>query len=637
MRTLAVWGPANMRAFKALALGLALLALVSACDFYGSTSTDNGAGDPGSAPAGPSGSGGASGEQAPPFEMTEAAPAGSRDTVIAIPSVPGTLSVAVGANQTLTVTFVSSDGLPIRGLAISGTTLPAGWSGLEDSGCRPVGAGDSCVATLTYAPTSVGSGSLALNYVFIDNAEMQLTGSLVIPYLATPNNNVVASASLTGEVDAAVGGDKQTVAVNFTTDDGNAATQLTVTNGLANLPAGWTSGAPAFSCAIVSTGSGCQLLLAFGPASRTNGVLALDYSYVDDTGASRTGTLNIPYAATSNGNIVATVAPSGQVTAVQGGGVQPVSINFTTADGRPASDLIVLSNLGALPAGWTSQSAKFTCADVSTGNGCQLGLTYAPSAVGRGTLSLDYYYADAAGTFRIGTVVVPYAATTEDNVVGTATPSGQVSAIVGRASPSIVVTFTTDDGRPATALEVTGGLSVLPSGWSSAQGAAFSCPGVSSGSGCQLGLSYTPAFADTGTVALKYSYLNNAGEAKTGTVDIPFRATTDNQVDGAPSQSPLAVASGSVTPVTILFTTDDGNPATGFAITSGLAPLPAGWSSNSGTFTCAIVDASSACELDLSYAPAVPASGTLTLGFSYVNNSGITRSDSVSIDYSAGP
>ncbi len=37
-------------------------------------------------------------------------------------------------------------------------------------------------------------------------------------------NNVVASLSPSGEIDAAIGGSKQSVSVTFTTDDGNAAT-----------------------------------------------------------------------------------------------------------------------------------------------------------------------------------------------------------------------------------------------------------------------------------------------------------------------------------------------------------------------------------------------------------------------------
>jgi hypothetical protein len=625
-----------MQAIKALPVGLLLLALLSACGFSGGSST--GSDSPATESAGAASSSASASSSSSMTESSGTTTSGSEDEIVATPSVPGTLSVTAGANQTLTVTFTSSDGQPIRGLAISGTTLPTGWTGLDGYDCRVVGAGDSCVATLNYAPTSVGSGTLTINYIFIDNADSPQTpgGSVVIPYTATPNNNVAAVASPTGQVAAAVGGAKQAVTVNFTTDDGNAATQLTVTSDLTNLPSGWSSGASSFSCAIVSSGNGCQLLLGFAPASAMSGVLALQYSYVDDTGASRTGTLNVPYASTSNGEVVATVAPSGQITAVQEGGVQPVSIAFTTADGRPASGLLVLSDLAALPAGWSSKTTKFTCASVSTGSGCQLALDYAPSAVARGTLSLDYYYLDADGTVSIGTVNVGYAATTNDNVVGTAAPSGQVSTIVGQTSP-VAVTFTTDDGRPATALEVTGGLAALPAGWSSAQGATFSCAGVSSGSGCQLMLSYTPTAAGSGTVALSYSSLNDAGEAKTGTVDIPFLATTDNTINAAPSPSSLSVTSGSVTPVTIVFTTSDGNPATGFAITSGLSPLPSGWSSSSGTFSCATVDGTGACQLSLTYAPTAPASGTLTLGFSYLNNSGIAQTGSVSVGYTASP
>ncbi len=83
------------------------------------------------------------------------------------------------------------------------------------------------------------------------------------------------------------------------------------------------------------------------------------------------------------------------------------------------------------------------------------------------------------------------------------------------------------------------------------------------GAGCQLALTYAPSGADSGTLALSYTYDNNAGVAKTGSVSIPYRATTDNNVAAAPSQNPLAVLIGSSTNVNIVFATDDPNPATG--------------------------------------------------------------------------
>ena len=62
---------------------------------------------------------------------------------------------------------------------------------------------------------------------------------------------------------------------------------------------------------------------------------------------------------------------------------------------------------------------------MSTGNGCQLGLSYTPSAAASGSLTLNYSYTDDAGVAKTGSVRLPYAATANDNVVGTASPWGR--------------------------------------------------------------------------------------------------------------------------------------------------------------------------------------------------------------------
>ena len=41
---------------------------------------------------------------------------------------------------------------------------------------------------------------------------------------------------------------------------------------------------------------------------------------------------------------------------------------------------------------------------VSTGNGCQLALTYTPTSAGTGTLTLSYSFTDNAGAAKTGTV-----------------------------------------------------------------------------------------------------------------------------------------------------------------------------------------------------------------------------------------
>ncbi|HEY4444513.1 MAG TPA: hypothetical protein VGN30_09550, partial [Steroidobacteraceae bacterium] len=571
-------------------------------------------------------------------------PTGSSDSVIATASVAGPLSATVGAKQTLSITFTSSDGSAISGFGISGNlaTLPAGWSGPGSLSCASVSAGSGCVLNLTYAPSAAGSGTLTINYVYVDNATVPNTnGSVSIAYAATTANNIVAAASPTGEVDDAVGAGSQSVSVSFTTDDGNAATNLMLTTDLTALPAGWSSSAASFSCAIVSAGSGCQLPLTYAPAASGRGTLTVNYSYTDNSGMARSGALNIPYATTAANTVVATAAPAGQINAVEKSGAQPVAITFTTDDGKAASALYITSNLAALPAGWSSGSRSFSCAGVSTGNGCQLHLTYTPAALTSGTLILDYAYTDGAGVPQTGSLNLNYAATTDDNAVANAAPSGQINAVAPAGSVPVSVTFTTDDAREATALQLTSSLSALPAGWSSTA-SSFSCSGFSSGTGCQLPLTYAPALADSGTLILSYTYVDNAARSKSGSVNIAYRATTNDNVVWAAVPATAAVSiSGIGMPATaavaVTFTTDDGNPASGFAITSDLTALPAGWSSASASFACVTVSTGTVCQLGLLYAPTMVANSTLSLNYSYSDNSGTAKTGSVSIPYTATP
>src|SRR6185437_1212758 len=127
---------------------------------------------------------------------------------------------------------------------------------------------------------------------------------------------------------------------------------------------------------------------------------------------------------------------------------------------------------------------------------CALTLTYAPTSIGAGSLTLAFHYVDAAGTAQMGNAVVFYASSSADNVVATAAPSGQINAMVGGGSQGVELTFTTDDGAPATQLAVTTDLTALPAAWSSAT-RSFACATVSTGSGCQLALMFAP----TGVIA----------------------------------------------------------------------------------------------------------------------------------------
>ena len=614
-----------------LLLGVLSLPILSAC---GSTSMGSESGT-----IQPTGTGGTM--PVAPVTPPKAAPvgggvSGTDNTVSATASV-GSVSVAVGASQTISITFTSADGLPLTGFSVYGSlgTLPADWSAPSSLTCANVGPGSGCVLTLNFAPTAIETGTLTLDCVYVDNAGLPRTPGpcLTLTYASTASNNVVASVSPSGEIDAAIGGGKQSVTVTFTTDDGNAATALSVTGLAASLPAGWSSTAAGLSCAVVSTGSGCQLPLSFSPTAAGNGTVTLNYTYVDGTGASRSGSLNIPYATTTNGTVTTSVSPTGEVNAVNMGG-QSVAVTFTT-EGGTAAGLSLLTDLTKLPPGWSSSAKTFGCDSVSTGNGCQLQLQYSPTALTAGTLSLRYGYNDASGTPNFGVVNIPYAATTNDNVVGTAAPSGQITAMLGSPGQPISIAFTTDDARLATALQVTSNLTTLPAGWSASAG-AFSCNVVTSGATCQLMLTYAPTGVDNGTLNLGYSYVNNAGESKSGSVGIPYQTTTNDNVVGTATPTMLAAVTGSSNPVTVTFTTDDGNFASGLA--ADLSTLPLGWTAPVSSFACASVSVGTTCQVVLTYAPTAAASATtLPFGFSYVNSAGTHQTGTVSIPYSAAP
>jgi hypothetical protein len=199
---------------------------------------------------------------------------------------------------------------------------------------------------------------------------------------------------------------------------------------------------------------------------------------------------------------------------------------------------------------------------------------------------------------------------------------------------AVSVTFTSDDSRPTTDLRLINDPAQLPPGWSG-EPSDFKCIEAATGSACRLQLTYAPMKADAGTLVLKYAYDNNAGQAKTGTVNIPYRAATDDNVIGTPSEASVAVTTGTSTAIDVIFTTDDGNAGGNLSISSGLTSLPAGWSSGSSSFNCAAVGGGAACKLSLNFAPTAPDSGTLTLIFGYINNAGIAKTGTVAIAYSA--
>jgi len=440
------------------------------------------------------------------------------------------------------------------------------------------------------------------------------------------------AVSPTVGVDAVINGGRQTVSLSFNSTDSSTLTNLKVTAGLSSLPAGW-SGPTSFSCATVSTGSGCLLNLVYAPTAVGSGALKIDYGYTDSAGAAQTGTATVNYAGTTNNNVLGTVSPAGQIVATIAQGSQKAIVNFTTDDGNSASAFTLTTALSTLPAGWASSASSLTCGSVSTGSGCQLPLTYTPTAPASGTLSLAYSYTDNSGDAKTGTVAARYAATANDNIVGTVAPTGQIGGPIGNAAQAVAVIFTTDDGFIATDLSVTSDLSSLPLGWS-ASANSLTCASISTGAGCRLNLSFIPTATATGTLTLGYAYNNNAGTAKTGTANIAYQSTSHNSVLGTPNPAgTVRVKVGANKQIQLIFTTNDGNTATHFKVTSDLTALPAGWSGTNG-FACDAVNSGTGCSLPLSYAPLTNATGNLTLNFSYTDSAFTAQTGTGTVSYS---
>lgn len=342
------------------------------------------------------------------------------------------------------------------------------------------------------------------------------------PSAAAPaaDNTVVATSSPSSPVSGTLGS-TQTISVSFNSSDGNSARNLQITTDLSSLPSGWSAAPVPFSCSRVDTGSGCLLNLTFAPTLLSSGTITLDYRYTSSAGVGKSGTFALDYQATANNNVIATTQPSGQISVITGA-QQTVNVTFTTDDGNLATGLLLTSDLGTLPPGWSSRSNRFACATVSTGTNCRLSLNYAPLAIDRGSFRLNYTYTNNTGSNASGRLDIAYAATADNNVVSSVSPSGTITVTTGDAE-NVTVNFVTDDGNPATALSINTDLTALPPGWS-ATPAPFRCASVSTGNACQLALRYAPSAAASGTLALQYGYTNNTGIAKTGTVNIPYAA-----------------------------------------------------------------------------------------------------------------
>lgn len=291
-------------------------------------------------------------------------------------------------------------------------------------------------------------------------------------------------------------------------------------------------------------------------------------------------------------------------------------------------------DLSTLPAGWAGP-AQFSCDSLSNDSGCLLGLSFTPTSSDQsGTLSLPYTYVEN-NIAKTGHISFSYNATSTNNVNASLNLPTPIK-VAANSSKQVIITFRPDDGIPASHLQILNGLTNLPSGWTGP--ATFTCGAVKKDNSCTLALTYNPTSAtQTGTLSLDYTYNSSYdGPIKSNTISIPYRSSAENSITGtASTNAPIVSRLGVDNTVNVQFTTDTGS-ASNFNIIKGLDNLASGWT-GPANFNCHDVSTSNNhCVLNLHFQPSTKAqTGVLILSYTYLDNTGATRTGSAKIDYSA--
>lgn len=319
----------------------------------------------------------------------------------------GEILAYVGQLRTFILEFRASEGLA-SGLTLTLPPIP----GLQAAGgplnCATVDVTAACRLQATYTPTApAASSDMRFSYAYTDNAGASREGAYTLAYRVLPANSVVTSQRPEGVLRGIVGRTAP-VTLEFEPSDGEPAASLKVTTDLAALPPGWTSERPEFACSAMGRGQACRLALAYSPVVPVDeSALELAYSYVDSSGASRSGTARVDYSATLAGSVSASIDAGGPLL-VRPGERREITVRFGTTDKVRASALRLSTDF-ANTAGWSVRPDWQGCASVEGSGSCSLTLVFAPSAVlGPDTLSLAYTYIDNIGEARSGSVDIAY-------------------------------------------------------------------------------------------------------------------------------------------------------------------------------------------------------------------------------------
>lgn len=338
--------------------------------------------------------------------------------------------------------------------------------------------------------------------------------------LTTLSNVVVAYPDETGELTLYAGQSRQRM-LHFRTSDGGSASNLVLGLPAGGLPAGWSI-SDLNSCEQVDGAEQCHLGLTYAPAAAApSSSVTFPYSYRDNKGGARTGSVDIAYAALAANAATAMLSPDGPVRGMVGK-TSNVVLNFGTNDGSPATGLHIDTGLASLPAGWSSASAGFECAQFGAGSPCQLALSYTPAEAARASvLDISYRYKDSSGNPQAATARVNYSAVGPNTVGASLSPAGVVRARAG-ASQQVKLIFAPSDTGSASGLQLLTDVSKLPPEWT-VKASSLPCTAVDRSGACALTLVYTPGTDQpAGKLDVEYAYTDAVGRQLTGKTTVPY-------------------------------------------------------------------------------------------------------------------
>lgn len=551
---------------------------------------------------------------------------------VVVDITPNEVNTGVGKSQNVRIAFQTTSGLATQ-LKVPINKLPLYWQGVGVQGdnytCndKPITSSNGCILTLLYAPqVALAPTSFDLPYSYVNDKGTEVYGKAHIKYSSESANVAMATISPVGLINPDIDV-SWPVNVTFSTDKGSVY-MLHLTN-LESLPKSWhanLNGNKDFICKVVDgMAHECQLSLTYLPKQIENGQVVLNYTYQNNIGQERNAKLSLLYNVTKGNAILASYP---EVVDLAFGQTRSVDISFATDDGNSATNLkLDLTHLESNYPGWkvVSGAKVYLCNSVNTSSSCPLlSLIYTPKpsdTVTKGYLNLPYTYKDELNTYKSSSISLWYSASEDlaTNVVVTANPRGIISSTLNHP---IEVDLNFNSDIAVSDFRITSGLINLNSvnpGWSTAT-PNFNCPAIGVNTFCKLTLGYTPTdLSQVGAVVLNYSYVDYKGTTHVGSYNINYQPRLANKVLLHLESNELTGIVGGSTKLNYSFITDDGYAA------SNLVATIKGYNSqselsNSGLNCSMVTGSSGMCSGKLTYIPKMIESGTLTIGYSYINS-----------------